>query len=339
MFSATTTIAPEVYNYAVKAFMFSSFTENVNDGKIVDALNLMLNDFQYKYFDMKSRKDFIKFCKYQDLHDESYDDQDLDSTIKLVLETCKQDVEKFQRLLTSEDGVYYAIKYRSLNTLNSEVVYSFMNFLDQDKFEKNDVMYFFDKVILMDCWPQSKPSLPLDMSVLNIIIHNSIYSEYEKLQVIKYFLYTENKIDISVFNATILGSNRHQHEIIDFLDTLELKKINYNNLQTMAEMFTRNYSTSCLEYIMNRGYTGLAHVIRTYIDNINHHDDYTPKLIKLVLSNKPRKPSPNILKLALEAKYDLMRYRDFYKNLNLSHEQIIESKIEDVDAIINYGNK
>lgn len=341
MFATTnaTTPTPEVYKYAVKAFMFSSFTENVNDGKILDALRLMLNDNDYKYFDTKSRKDFVKFCKYQDLHDESHDDVEVNSCIELLLETCKDSSDKFKSLLSTEDGCYYAIKYRSLNLIDSDIVYSFMNLQDNGQLDKKDVMYFVEKLISLDCWPQNKPSLPIDISVLNMIIHASEYSEDEKLTALKYFMYTTNKIDITIFNSTILGSNKHQDEAIGFLETFIFNKINLNNLQTLAEIFTRNYSTKCLEYLIHKGYSGLTHIIRTYIDNINHHDDYTPKLIKLVLSNKPRKPSPNILKLALEAKYDLMRYRDFYKNLNLSHEQIIESKIEDVDAIINYGNK
>ena len=337
MCPATTTISPETY--AVKSFMYLSFTNNINEGKVVDALDLMLRDSTFKYFDVKSRKDFIKFCKYQNLHDESYPDSYLEKTIELLLETCKENTERFNEFLDTEEGTYYAIKYKNLNKLDTEIIYHFMNFLDEGKIEKDDTMYVIDILLSFYCWPQNRPYLPIDISILHLIVHNSAYNDEEKLKVLKYFLYTDKKIDSIVFNTTIFGSNMCQQKVIDFLQTMVFNKINPYNLQTMAEVFTRNYSVLCLEYIIDKGYSGLAYVIRTYLGNISNHDNYTPKLIKLVLSKRPRKPSSTVIKLALEAKYDLMRYRDFYKNLNLSHAHIIESKIEDVDAIINHTNR
>lgn len=334
----TTTPNPAQSRLA-KAVLYDLFTRSVNEGKIINAINIMLDDDEYKYFDLKSRKDFIKFCKYQDMFDEENTQSSLDQTMSLLNETCDKSDYMFVSLLNTEEGVYHAIKYKSLKYLNESIVLTFMSLLHDGKLKRENVMYFIDVLLEQDCWPKCKPSRINDDGILYYIIHGQEFTDSDKLKALSYFLQSKVKVNTTVFYSTIFCSNSYQQEVIDFLETIEFRKINPANIQTMAEIFTKNYSVFALEYIFNKGYSGLAGIIRTYIENINVHDNYTPKLINLIISKKPRKPSPNMIKLAMEALYDLMRYRDFYKNLNLSHEHTIESKIEDINAILNLSNK
>ena len=112
----TTTPNPAQSRLA-KAVLYDLFTRSVNEGKIINAINIMLDDDEYKYFDLKSRKDFIKFCKYQDMFDEENTQSSLDQTMSLLNETCDKSDYMFVSLLNTEEGVYHAIKYKSLKYL------------------------------------------------------------------------------------------------------------------------------------------------------------------------------------------------------------------------------
>jgi hypothetical protein len=332
MIAQTTTIDPQTQKY-LKSLVYDTFAESINNGKIVDSISIILEDNNYNYFNEKSRKDYVKFCNAKAF------DYSVDEEVKIfyyvdLLSATYGGEDKFKSHLNTEEGVYFAIKYRSLNDINGFVVSSFCALVEKEKLVKKDVEYFIEVLLSIDCYPARRPSF---FESFSFIPNNFDLSQEYCLKIIKYFIYSDFKFEVNYLHNTIFFDKTSEKQVVEFMETIDFSKVNSSNMQVLAEIFSKNYMIKSLELLIKKGYTGMAHIIRCYIDNISDHKNYDPRLMRLVLQSKPRKPSQSIVKSAFEALYDLERYKDFYKNLNLSPRHIVESKIEDLNALLKYA--